>query len=341
MQSKKLGGRLCGVAQAVAMGIAPLAWSTTDTTWIGPSYGSWWDPNNWTNGVPHNPSGDVWHAIVPSGLALGTGADIEWLTIAPGATVMVPTTYWFGVASGGIDGGGTFQLQSNGYNTELALRTSCMLGAGTTIQGTDTGANRIVCWMPDTALYVAPTARIQGSLSLGADTGLVLLNSGLIDATLSSGIVVDPESWATCLNNGTMRASPGSTLTLASATLDNWSGLLVADGGTLNISTFSEYGMADNPTEGNKIMHSQLEAANGLVFMGSDTPSHMAYQPGATITMSLSGTDEAQLRGYWDKLSVGATIDQPLQASPWGDHFGMLTDQYGIEWMVNITAQRT
>ncbi|MBK9751663.1 MAG: VOC family protein [Chloroflexi bacterium] len=112
-------------------------------------------------------------------------------------------------------------------------------------------------------------------------------------------------------------------------------------GGTLNISTFSEYGMADNPTEGNKIMHSQLEAANGLVFMGSDTPSHMAYQPGATITMSLSGTDEAQLRGYWDKLAVGATIDQPLQASPWGDHFGMLTDQYGIEWMVNITAPRT
>jgi PhnB protein len=112
-------------------------------------------------------------------------------------------------------------------------------------------------------------------------------------------------------------------------------------GGTLNMSTFSEYGMADNPTEGSKIMHSQLEAANGLVFMASDTPSHMAYQPGATITMSLSGTDEAQLRGYWDKLSVGAKVDQPLQASPWGDHFGMLTDQYGIEWMVNITAQRT
>ena len=112
-------------------------------------------------------------------------------------------------------------------------------------------------------------------------------------------------------------------------------------GGTLNVSTFSEFGMTDNPTEGGKIMHSQLEAANGLVFMASDTPSHMAYEPGNTITMSLSGTDDAQLLGYWDKLSAGATIDQPLQASPWGDHFGMLTDQYGIEWMVNITPQRT
>ena len=111
-------------------------------------------------------------------------------------------------------------------------------------------------------------------------------------------------------------------------------------GGTLNISTFSEFGMVDNPSEGNKIMHSMLEAANGLAFMAADTPSHMQYQPGNTITMSLSGTDEAQLRGYWDKLSVGAAIQQPLEAAPWGDVFGMLTDQYGIEWMVNLTAPR-
>jgi PhnB protein len=32
--------------------------------------------------------------------------------------------------------------------------------------------------------------------------------------------------------------------------------------------------------------------------------------------------------------------DQALEKAPWGDTFGMLTDKYGIEWMVNISAEK-
>ena len=54
--------------------------------------------------------------------------------------------------------------------------------------------------------------------------------------------------------------------------------------------------------------------------------------------MSLSGDDEAELRGYWDKLREGGTEMMPLEKAPWGDTFGMLRDKYGIDWLVNITA---
>lgn len=107
-------------------------------------------------------------------------------------------------------------------------------------------------------------------------------------------------------------------------------------GGSLTISTFAEYQASDDPSEANKIMHSRLEADNGISFMAADTPNQMEYRPGGNISMSLSGNNEAELRGYWDRLSAGATIQEPLEKAPWGDIFGMLTDKFGIDWMVNI-----
>jgi PhnB protein len=74
--------------------------------------------------------------------------------------------------------------------------------------------------------------------------------------------------------------------------------------------------------------------------MGSDTPDRMEFKPGNTMTVSLSGDDEALLRGYWDKLSPGATISMPLEKAPWGDSFGMLVDKFGTPWMVNISGAR-
>jgi PhnB protein len=107
-------------------------------------------------------------------------------------------------------------------------------------------------------------------------------------------------------------------------------------GGTLTMNTFGDFGQADSPDK-DKIMHAQLETAGGLTLMGSDTPSHLAYEPGSRISVSLSGTDGDELRGYWEKLTDGATVTVPLEKQMWGDEFGMLTDRFGIEWLVNIS----
>lgn len=111
-------------------------------------------------------------------------------------------------------------------------------------------------------------------------------------------------------------------------------------GGKLSMNTFKEFGASQDPSEDNKIMHSQLEADNGIVFMAADTPSSMAYSQGTDMYMSLSGDDEAELRGYFDKLAVGGTVEQPLVAASWGDTFGMLRDKFGVKWMVNISGRR-
>lgn len=109
-------------------------------------------------------------------------------------------------------------------------------------------------------------------------------------------------------------------------------------GGELTSSTFSEFGASDDPAEQDKIMHAQLIAPNGIVLMASDTPARMEYTTGTNMSVSLSGDDEATLRGYWDKLSAGGNVTMPLEKAPWGDTFGMCTDRFGVAWLVNIAG---
>jgi PhnB protein len=114
-----------------------------------------------------------------------------------------------------------------------------------------------------------------------------------------------------------------------------------AFGGQLTMNTFKEGGMPGDPADENKIMHAMLVADNGITLMASDTPKGWAYNPGTNVSISLSGENEAELKGYWEKLAVDAKIDQPLVPAPWGDQFGMLTDKFGIRWMVNIIAKKS
>jgi len=109
-------------------------------------------------------------------------------------------------------------------------------------------------------------------------------------------------------------------------------------GGELSVSTFAEFGMADDPAEAKKVMHSMLETDDGLVLMGADLPKDMEAVPPAGFSISLSGDDEARLRGWWDRLVDGGAVTMPLEKAPWGDTFGMCTDRFGISWMVNIAG---
>lgn len=113
-------------------------------------------------------------------------------------------------------------------------------------------------------------------------------------------------------------------------------------GGELTMSTFKQGGMVTDESDAEKIMHAMLIIGPEMTLMVSDTPKHMAYKPAAGFSVSLSGesSDEQKLKGYWDKLSEGANVAMPLNVAPWGDTFGMLTDKFGIDWMVNIAAKQ-
>ena len=109
-------------------------------------------------------------------------------------------------------------------------------------------------------------------------------------------------------------------------------------GGELTRSTFGEFHASQDPAEQDKVMHSMLVTDGGLALMAADTPNSMEYTPGGSHSVSLSGEDEAELRGYWGKLSEGGIVTVPLEKAPWGDTFGMCADRFGVSWLVNIAG---
>lgn len=114
-------------------------------------------------------------------------------------------------------------------------------------------------------------------------------------------------------------------------------------GGELAISTFAE-GMPPETIDDSvrdRIMHASVYVHRGIHIMASDSAPGMEIGTNGTISLSSDGTDPSEaevLRGYWDGLAEGGEVTLPLEVAPWGDAFGQLTDKFGVNWMVNITA---
>jgi PhnB protein len=105
-------------------------------------------------------------------------------------------------------------------------------------------------------------------------------------------------------------------------------------GGTLTVSTFGEYGM-DGPIA-DKIMHGQLETNDGYTLMGADSPPEMPTDHGHTVTVCINGDADDTVRGYFEKLSAGGTVGEPLKKQMWGDEYGQFEDRFGVQWMFNL-----
>ena len=110
-------------------------------------------------------------------------------------------------------------------------------------------------------------------------------------------------------------------------------------GGQTAVSTFGEYG-DPSQTGADLVMHGQLETPAGFTLMVADTPPGMPHHPGDNIAVSLSGDDTDDLRSWFAGLAEGGTVTVPLERQMWGDEFGMLTDRFGVPWMVNIAGSQ-
>lgn len=110
-------------------------------------------------------------------------------------------------------------------------------------------------------------------------------------------------------------------------------------GGELTLSRYGDLPEAGfGEDEASKVMHAMLVTPDGLTLMGADQPAGMEFRPGNTSSISLSGDDEAKLRAFWEGLSDGGQVQEPLTKAPWGDTFGMCLDRFSIGWMVNIAG---
>jgi len=108
-------------------------------------------------------------------------------------------------------------------------------------------------------------------------------------------------------------------------------------GGKLSLSRFGDSPMT-KPGYEKKIIHAALEN-DDLSFFACDAMTDRTV--GDNIHLSIAGADETKLRGFFEGLSAGGKVDMPLAKQFWGDYFGMLTDKYGIHWMVNIGSDGT
>ena len=85
-----------------------------------------------------------------------------------------------------------------------------------------------------------------------------------------------------------------------------------------------------------KIMYAKL--SGDIVLLASDNPHNTETKNTGQFGLSLEGSDETTLKGFFEKLAEKGQITAPLVKQFWGDTFGMVTDAYGINWMVTITA---
>lgn len=89
-------------------------------------------------------------------------------------------------------------------------------------------------------------------------------------------------------------------------------------------------------------MHIALPVGKYNLLMGSDTPEalgiHNLNETRSKISITAESKDEAN--HLFNGLSIEATIEMPINDSPWGTYFGMLRDKYGIEWIIEFNSKK-
>ena len=111
-------------------------------------------------------------------------------------------------------------------------------------------------------------------------------------------------------------------------------------GAELQLMPFSEgpekFGFSDFPKEAkDRIMHARL-AKGSAVLMASDTMPGMPFQQGNNFSISINCERLEETERFFSALGERGKVTMPLQDAFWGARFGMLTDQFGINWMFNF-----
>ncbi|WP_040164075.1 VOC family protein [Microbacterium gorillae] len=128
-------------------------------------------------------------------------------------------------------------------------------------------------------------------------------------------------------------------------------------GGTVTLTSYGDVGMPQDAPGADRIVFGQVDNADGFRVMAYDVPGqdatdaaatagHTRRENGATITdrtffQSLRGTSLDEVMPIWNELGAGGTIIEPLAASPWSPGFGMLTDRFGVTWVIDVQAPVT
>jgi PhnB protein len=123
-------------------------------------------------------------------------------------------------------------------------------------------------------------------------------------------------------------------------------------GGQLTAVAYGDFGMPKDLPDADKIVFGQVAAENGFRIMAYDVPSQAtpAAAPAATTRangmtltgerffVSVRGDTTEEVSALWDRLADGAELIEKYGPSQWAPGFGMLTDRFGVTWILDVAA---
>ncbi|MFC5288367.1 VOC family protein [Actinokineospora guangxiensis] len=110
-------------------------------------------------------------------------------------------------------------------------------------------------------------------------------------------------------------------------------------GGHLAAFTYAQANNVRHPADAERITWGEVRADNGFHVMAYDVREDQTLDPGErAFFVSVRGADAEEVTGYWKGLSEGATIVEDLAPAGWSPLYGMLTDRFGVTWVLDVAA---
>ncbi len=102
-----------------------------------------------------------------------------------------------------------------------------------------------------------------------------------------------------------------------------------------------EAGRVSGPDK-DRIMHVSLPVGKGNSLMATDALESMGHRVtfGNNISLSVETDSKEETERIFRGLSAGGTVTQPLEKTFWGAYFGMVSDRYGVQWMISNTERQ-
>lgn len=92
------------------------------------------------------------------------------------------------------------------------------------------------------------------------------------------------------------------------------------------------------PSQAEKIMHISLGIGNNSMLMGSDSSEEFGHATvvGNNFSISINAASQPEADRLYNGLAQGGQATMPMSKTFWGSYWGMLTDRFGVHWMISF-----
>ncbi|MFD9291809.1 VOC family protein [Streptomyces sp. NPDC060030] len=110
-------------------------------------------------------------------------------------------------------------------------------------------------------------------------------------------------------------------------------------GGRVTAVTYKDTGGVRDENEADWLVWGEVVGDDGFHVMAYDVPSSLPWDQGSRpFFVSVRGDEKDEISDLWQRLAAGSTVVQPLASSQWAPLYGMLTDRFGVTWVLDVAA---